>query len=112
MSPLYKKAIITLQTFHFSDNHNSMSWMGNWFCFIRETETGKLIGVSYPDEEEEDVINFKKSIASAFQVNLKQSAEEEETDAQSHHISHYRYSMHNYIYFYIQLNLLNWNFKK
>ena len=75
--------------------------MGNWFCFIRETETGKLIGVSYPDEEEEDVVNFKKSIASAFQVNLKQSAEEEETDAQSHHISHYRYmynSMQNILF--------------
>ena len=71
--------------------------MQNWFCFVRETETGKLIGVFYPDGEEEDIVNFKKSIASAFQVNLRQSEEEEETDSQSHHISHYRYIQYMYV---------------
>ena len=61
--------------------------MKNWFCFARETETGKVTSVFYPKGEEEDVVNYKKSISSAFQVNLKQSVEEEETDTQSKHIT-------------------------
>lgn len=67
-----------------------MSQMRNWFCFAREAKTGKVNSVFYPKGEEEDVVNYKKSLASAFQVNLRQSTKEEETDSQSHHISHYR----------------------
>ena len=87
---------------YFSDYYYLMSEMKNWFCFIKETETGKVTSVSYPDGEEEDVVNFKKSIASAFQVNLRESVEEEEIDSQSHHISHYRYlHVHRYIHTYV-----------
>ena len=36
-------------------------------------------------------INFKKSIAAAFQANFKGTSEEEETDPQSKHVSHYKW---------------------
>ena len=48
------------------------------------------MSVFYPSDESSDVVNFKKTIASAFQANFDGTEAEEETDSQTHHISHYR----------------------
>ena len=64
---------------------------GNVFCFLKGKEDGKIPIVYHPKDEKPDVVNYKKSIVSAFQVNLKHTAVEDETDAQSHHKSHYEY---------------------
>ena len=45
--------------------------MSKWFCFTQST-TGKIVGVFYPKNEKEDVINLKKSIAPSFQANLRE----------------------------------------
>ena len=63
----------------------------NPFCFLKNKEDGKIAIVFHPADEQQDVVNCKKSIASAFQANLKKTDVEDETDAQSHHKSHYRY---------------------
>ena len=60
------------------------------FCFVRNSN-GKVVGVFYPvDENSGDVVNFKKSIAAAFQANFAGTEDEDETDSESHHTSHYR----------------------
>ena len=38
----------------------------------------------------EDVVNFKKAVAAAFQTNFQDTSEEEEVDPISKHISHYK----------------------
>ena len=62
--------------------------MKNRFCFIRNAK-GRILSVFYPRNEKIDIVNYKKSIASTFQVNLARTETEEETDAQSTHKSHY-----------------------
>lgn len=57
-------------------------------CFV-QTDDGKITSVHHPTAENMDALNIKKAIASAFQANFK-GTEEEETDTQSAHISHYR----------------------
>lgn len=59
------------------------------FCFIQTSE-GKVVLVAHDPNEKPAVVNLKKAIASAFQANFKNTAREEEEDAQSRHISHYR----------------------
>lgn len=66
------------------------------FCFLRG-KNGKIPKVYHPSNEEKYIINIKKSIASAYQANLKHTAVEDETDAQSHHLSHYKYVISYFI---------------
>eukprot|EP00731_Ephydatia_muelleri_P006951 Em0003g1199a len=61
------------------------------FCFIQTSE-GKVVLVAHDPNEKPAVVNLKKAIASAFQANFKNTAREEEEDAQSRHISHYSFS--------------------
>ena len=49
------------------------------------------MSVFHSQNENMDVVNFKKSISAAFQANLKGTNEEIEIDPQSRHLSHYRY---------------------
>lgn len=65
--------------------------LSGWFCFV-QTEDGKVAAVIHGKHENDDAINFKKSIAAAFQNNLKGTDEEEEVDPQSRHTAHYRYT--------------------
>ena len=60
-----------------------------WFCFVQTAE-GKVVSVFHSRNENLEAVNFKKSIAAAFQANFKGTTQEEETDPQSKHISHYR----------------------
>ena len=40
-----------------------------------------------------EILNLKKGIAASFQANFKKTEAEQEVDAQSTHISHYRYEI-------------------
>ena len=64
--------------------------MDKWFCFAQSLRSGKVLAVFHAKGEEDWVVNFKKSIASAFQVNYKGTAVVNETDSQSKHKSHYK----------------------
>ena len=64
--------------------------LDKWFCFAQSTSSGKVLGVFYGKGEEEWVVNFKKSIASAFQANYEGTAVTNETNSQSKHTSHYK----------------------
>ena len=64
--------------------------LDKWFCFAQSTLSGKVLGVFYGKEEEEWVVNFKKSITSAFQANYEGTTVTNETDSQSKHMSHYK----------------------
>ena len=70
-------------------NSYAESAMSQWFCFARNSN-GKILGVFHPVDEDSDVVNFKKSIAATFQANFAGTEDEDETDSQSHHTSHYR----------------------
>ena len=61
-----------------------------WFCFAQSMSSGKVLGVFHPKVEEGWIVNFKKSIASAFQANYKGTTVTNETDSQSRHTSHYK----------------------
>ena len=63
--------------------------LSRWFCFV-QTEDGKVVKAYYPREELPEIVNFKKSIAAAFQANFKGTEEEEEVDPQSKHKAHYQ----------------------
>ena len=63
--------------------------MSKWFCFAQST-TGKILGVFHPKNEDREIVNFKKAIASAFQANFRKTTERDERDSQSFHRSHYR----------------------
>ena len=65
--------------------------MHKFFCFAQSTSSGKVLGVFYPKREKEWVVNIKRSIASAFQANYKETPVANETDSQSKHKSHYKY---------------------
>lgn len=65
--------------------------LSGWFCFV-QTDDGKVVAVHHASTELDDAINFKKSIAAAFQANFKGTEQEEEADPQSNHIAHYRYT--------------------
>ena len=71
---------------------NAKSAMSQWFCFVRNSN-GKVVGILHPVDEDSDVVNFKKSIAAAFQANFAGTQDENETDSQSHHTSHYRFKI-------------------
>jgi len=51
---------------------------------------GKVPTVFHDSTDDAQAVNFKKAIAAAFQANFMGTEQEEETDPQSKHISHYR----------------------
>ena len=55
-----------------------------------QTSDGKVIAVQHRKDESSDAVDFKKSVAAAFQANFKGTEQEEEDDPQSDHIAHYR----------------------
>ncbi len=55
-----------------------------------QTDSGKVVAVYHSQDDLPDIVNFKKSVASAFQSNFMHTGEEEEDDPQSRHMSHYR----------------------
>ena len=77
-------------TYRDDETHRYGIDMSKWFCFAQST-TGKILGVFHPKNEENEIINFKKSIAAAFQANFKGTSEEDEGDSQTFHHSHYKY---------------------
>ena len=81
--------------------------MSKWFCFAQST-TGKILGVFHPKNEDNEIINFKKTIAAAFQANFKGTAEEDEGDSQTFHHSHYKYIYicNNYLFYNSFLQIL------
>ena len=62
--------------------------MSGKFCFIRN-DAGTIVSVIHPPDEKTDVVNFKKTITSAFQANFVKKDTVKETDSQSNHTSHY-----------------------
>ena len=56
-----------------------------------QTSDGKIVSVHHSSDENNDAVDFKKSIAAAFQANFKGTEQEEEDDPQSDHVAHYRY---------------------
>ena len=62
--------------------------MSGKFCFIRN-DAGTIVSVIHPPDEKIDVINFKKTITSAFQANFAKTDTMMESDSQSNHTSHY-----------------------
>ena len=49
------------------------------------------MAVHHSVDEDDQAVDFKKSIAAAFQANFKGTDQEEENDPQSAHLAHYRY---------------------
>lgn len=60
------------------------------FCFV-QTADGKIADVIYPQGENIQVANVKKSIASAFQANFRKDSAREEMDVSGAHRASYRY---------------------
>jgi len=59
------------------------------FCYV-QTSDGMIVSVHYGNTENEEAINIKRSIASAFQGNFESNkGDVEEADASSVHTSHY-----------------------
>ena len=63
--------------------------LSGWFCFV-QSENGKVVAVYHASGENPVTLNFKKTIAAAFQANFQGTEEEEEQDPQSMHMSHYQ----------------------
>jgi hypothetical protein len=59
-----------------------------------QTSDGKIVAVHHANDQSSDAVDFKKSIAAAFQANFRGTEQEEEDDPQSDHISHYRYTIY------------------
>ena len=59
------------------------------FCFV-QTADGKIADVIYPQGENIQVANIKKSIASAFQANFRKDSAREEMDVSGAHRASYR----------------------
>ena len=59
------------------------------FCFV-QTADGKIADVMYPQGENIQVANIKKSIASAFQANFRKDSAREEMDVSGAHRASYR----------------------
>lgn len=66
-----------------------MEYFSGWFCFV-QTSDGQVVLVFHSPNEEIEVVNLKKGIASSFQANFLETVNETETDTQSRHTSHYR----------------------
>ena len=75
------------------DSHRRMQQsitklLSKWFCFIQNSR-GKISAVYHSTSENNKAITFKKGVAAAFQANFDETEEEEETDSESTHTSHY-----------------------
>ena len=62
--------------------------MQGWFHFI-QTEDGSVPSVRHSREEDKEIVNTKKAVASAFQANFLGTKVKEEADPQSLHMAHY-----------------------
>ena len=62
--------------------------MQNPFKFV-QTADGSVPAVIHSKDEDPQVVNIKKAIASTFQANFEGSREKEESDPQSRHVSQY-----------------------
>ena len=65
------------------------------FCFV-QTADGKIADVIYPQGENIQVANIKKSIASAFQANFRKDSAREEMDVSGAHRASYRFVVSYY----------------
>ena len=75
------------------DSHRGMQQsmtklLSKWFCFVQNSH-GKIAAVYHSTSENNKAITFKKGVAAAFQANFDETEEEEETDSESTHTSHY-----------------------
>ena len=59
-----------------------------WFKFV-QTEDGSVPAVYHANDEDSDIVNFKKAIAAAFQANFKGTESKVESDPQSLHLARY-----------------------
>ena len=59
-----------------------------WFKFV-QTQDGSVPAVYHANDEDSDIINFKKAIAAAFQANFIGTDSKLESDPQSLHLAHY-----------------------
>ena len=59
------------------------------FCYL-QTSDGKIVSIHYSPTDNDEGINIKRGIASAFQANFAGKTETEESDPGSLHVSHYR----------------------
>ena len=64
--------------------------MKGWFQFV-QTEDGSIPVTRYSREEDHEIVNIKKAVASAFQANFKGTSTREEADPQSLHTAEYTY---------------------
>lgn len=64
------------------------------FCFV-QAEDGRIVDVMYPIGENIQVVNIKKSIASAFQANFKHDRARDEADVSGIHRANYKYVAKN-----------------
>ena len=71
-----------------ADNLNDQLF-SKGFCFI-QTADGLIADVIYPEGENTQVVNIKKSIASAFQANFQKQAAREEADVSGVHRANYK----------------------
>ena len=62
--------------------------MTGWFQFV-QTEDGSIPVTLFSREEDQQVINIKKAIVSAFQANFGGTRMKEEADPQSLHMAEY-----------------------
>ena len=62
--------------------------MKAWFKFV-QTQDGSVPAVLHSREENSEVLNVKKAIASAFQANFLGTGVKEEADPQSTHKAEY-----------------------
>ena len=60
------------------------------FCFV-QTADGKIADVIYPQGDNIQVANIKKSIVSAFQANFRKDSAREEMDVSGAHRASYRF---------------------
>ena len=75
-----------------ASKYNTELMMG-WFQFV-QTEDGSIPATYYSREENQEIVNTKKAIVSAFQANFLGTTTKEEADPQSMHMAEYRYVMH------------------
>ena len=62
--------------------------MKGWFKFV-QTEDGSIPAVFHSRSEDSAAVNFKKTIAAAFQANFEGTASKMEADSQSIHKAKY-----------------------
>ena len=79
--------------------------MAGWFKFV-QTEDGSITAVFHSKTEDSQAVNFKKTIASAFQANFEGTTSKVEADPQSLHTAKYTYVF--YIDAVIQFVLILW----